>query len=316
VARLRQALGDSPEQPRYIETLSKSGYRFAARVEAESEDLILRMPEKYGRPRPSAAELDRSLMLQAVPAARGPAPRLTVGRRNELAELRATFQAAGEGSGLIVCVAGEAGIGKSTLLQDFSIQLRGEGGACYVANGRCSQRLAGSEAYLPLALESLLRGGGDAVAQLLKLVAPTWYVQIAPLSSYSSLDSRMFADVKAASQTRLKRELVTFLEEVSRLHPLVLFFDDMHWADASTVDLMGYVGSRIAGMPVLVVVTHRPSDLLLSRHPFLQVRQELQAHGACRELALDFLSSDDVEQFIPIMKPFHFTSALLRMRKG
>ena len=79
-------------------------------------------------------------------------------------------------------MAGEAGIGKTTLLEDFSIQLRATATACYLANGRCSERLAGSEAYLPLieALENLVRDGGDVVARLLKLVAPTWYMQIAP----------------------------------------------------------------------------------------------------------------------------------------
>ena len=239
--------------------------------------------------------------------ARGPARRLTVGRKKELAELGAAFQSAAGGSGLVLCVAGEAGIGKSTLLEDFSIQLRGQGAACYLANGRCSERLAGSEAYLPLleALESLLRGGGDPVARLLKLVAPTWYVQIVPLSAHDSSESRVLADVKAASQERLKRELVAFLEEVSRRQPLVLFLDDMHWADASTVDLLAYVGSRIAAMRVLIVATYRPSDLLLAKHPFLQVRQELQAHGVCRELSLGFLSSGDVEQYLALQFPEH-----------
>ena len=101
----------------------------------------------------------------------------------------------------------------------------------------------------------------------------------------------MLADVKIASQERLKRELLTFFNEISRLRPVVLFLEDVHWADASTVDLLSYVGSRIAGMRLLVVATYRPSDLLLAKHPFLQVRQELQAHGACREVALQFLSS-------------------------
>jgi tetratricopeptide (TPR) repeat protein len=289
--------------------------RLKPEISRQSEDLMLSMMEKDWRLRPSAADVDRSLtelagqiiLPQAVATARGPDRRLTVGRKKELAELGVAFQSAAEGSGLVLCVAGEAGIGKSTLLEDFSIQLRGHGAACYIANGRCSERLAGSEAYLPLleALESLLRGGDDALARLMKLVAPTWYVQIAPLSSDYSSDARILADVKAASQERLKRELVAFLEEVSRLHPLVLFFDDMHWADASTADLLGYVGSRIAAMRVLVVVTYRPSELLLAKHPFVQVRQELQVHGACRELALDFLSSDDVEQYLALQFPEH-----------
>ena len=175
VARLRQALGDSVEHPRYIETVAKFGYRFASKLEGESEHLILRILEEDRTAR-SAQDMSR-----AAARSLGPARRLTVGRKKELAELRTAFESAATGRGAVLCIAGEAGIGKSTLLDDFSIRLRGEGSVCYIAQGRCSERLAGSEAYLPLleALECLVRGC-DPVARLLKLVAPTWYVQIAP----------------------------------------------------------------------------------------------------------------------------------------
>ena len=137
----------------------------------------------------------------------------------------------------------------------------------------------------------------------MKLTAPTWYVQVVPLSSRDSSKERLLTDVKAASQERLKRELVAFLEEVSRWQPLVLFLDDMHWADTSTVDLMAYVGMRIARMRVLIVAAYRPSDLLLTKHPFLHVRQELQARGTCRELSLGFLSAADVETYLALQFP-------------
>ena len=49
----------------------------------------------------------------------------------------------------------------------------------------------------------------------------------------------------------------------------------------------------------------RPADLQLARHPFLQVRQELQAHGACREIALELLSCGDIEQYLRLQFPEH-----------
>ena len=313
VARLRHALGDSVEKPRYIETLSKLGYRFAATVKGDSDALQRTLKEE--RRRCSAGEIDCGLVEvpwhvvepPRAPARGGPVRRLTVGRKKDLAELEAVFRSVADGRGLVICVAGEAGIGKTTLLEDFSIQLRAHPTACYLANGRCSERLAGSEAYLPLleALESLVRDGGDVVARLLKLVAPTWYIQIAPLSSLDPSDPRMLADVKVASQERLKRELLTFFNELSRLRPVVVFLEDVHWADASTVDLLSYAGSRIAGVRLLVIATYRPSDLLLAKHPFLQVRQELQAHGDCREVALQFLNSFDIEQYLALQFPGH-----------
>lgn len=282
-------------------------------VEVPKGRYIVAFQSSHPPPNGSAANAERSLTELAgqnasgpVPSPHSPARRFTVGRRKELAELGAAFRSAAVGSGLVLCVAGESGIGKSTLLEDFSFQLRDQGVDCYLAMGRCSERLAGSEAYLPLleALEGLLRSG-DPAARLLKVVAPTWYVQLVPVSLDEAADTRVPADVKAASQERLKRELVAFLEEISQIRPLVLFFDDMHWADASTTDLLAYAGSRIPTMRVLVVATYRPSDLLLVKHPFLQVRQELQAHGACRVLTLDFLSLGNVEEYLAVQFPEH-----------
>jgi len=84
----------------------------------------------------------------------------------------------------------------------------------------------------------------------------------------------------------MKRELAAFFQEVSRLQPLVLFLDDVHWADASTVDLLAYLGTRCAGVRFLALITYRPTELLLNKHPFVAVQLELQRHGVCREVPL------------------------------
>ena len=68
-----------------------------------------------------------------------------------------------------------------------------------------------------------------------------------------------------------------------RLRPLLLFLDDLHRADASTVDLLAYIGSKCAGLRLLVVLTYRPTDLLLSKHPFAAVKQDFQGRGVGRE---------------------------------
>src|SRR5262249_9707500 len=146
---------------------------------------------------------------QAIPALRA-VPRHTVGRQKELAELGAAFQEAAAGRGLLVCIAGEPGIGKTTLVEDFLAELTAGGQACSIALGRCSERLAGAEAYLPFleALESLLRGpGGESVARIMKAMAPTWYVQLAPQGADSSSFARLMAEAQASSQERMKREL-------------------------------------------------------------------------------------------------------------
>ena len=57
--------------------------------------------------------------------------------------------------------------------------------------------------------------------------------------------ARLAADTALGSQERLKREIAALLEEVARMHPVVLCFDDMHWADPSTTDLIAYLARRI-----------------------------------------------------------------------
>src|SRR5262245_63077862 len=133
--------------------------------------------------------------------------RNTVGRQNELAELRRAFESAAAGQGLFLCVTGEPGIGKTTLVEDFLGELAAAGRPCALARGRCSERLAGTEAYLPFleALESLLHGeGGEAAAWVMKATAPNWYAQVAPLAAADSSLARALAESQADYQGRLK----------------------------------------------------------------------------------------------------------------
>jgi tetratricopeptide (TPR) repeat protein len=277
------------------------------------EALVLRMLEKDPRLRPTAAEVESALAELAGQAPRQvpAAPsfvirRHTVGRQRELAELQAALQSAASGRGLMLCLAGEAGIGKTTVVENFFAEVINQGRLCYIARGRCSERLAGSEAYLPLleALESLLHGeAGESVSRVMKVVAPTWYVQIAPLAAEDSSFARVMAEAKAASQERMKRELAAFLQEIARLRPLIVFLDDLHWADISTVDLLSYIGSKCEAMRMLLIGTYRPSDLLLAKHPFLPVKLELQGRGLAREISVEFLRREDVESYLALEFP-------------
>jgi serine/threonine protein kinase/predicted ATPase len=274
--------------------------------------LIEQMLAKDARRRPTAAEVQTVLadLARQPPcpqAAPKPARRPLVGRSREQQELADGFTAAAAGHGALLCVTGQPGLGKTSLVETFLDELASAGHVCSVARGRCSERLAGTEAYLPFleALDSLLQGDhGAGAVRLLKAVAPTWYVQVAPATADASREQLAEA-ARTSSQERMKRELIAFFQEMSRLRPVVLFLDDIHWADASTVDLLAYLGARCAGLRLLMVAAYRPTELLLNQHPFVAVQLELQRHGVCREVSLGLLSRAAVENYLALAYAGH-----------
>jgi predicted ATPase len=208
----------------------------------------------------------------------------------------------------MVCVVGEPGIGKTTLVEEFLADIDAST-SLLLARGNCSERLADTEAYLPVfdALEGLLREDRNgSAARLLKAVAPTWCAQIAPPAADAADVS---ARSLATSQPAILREFVGFLQEAARFGTLVLFFDDVHWADLSTVDLLAHVGRLCPTLRVLIVATYRPTEMLLGRHPFRNVKLDLQAKGICTEVTLGFLGRQDVARYLDLAFPGHELAA-------
>jgi hypothetical protein len=270
----------------------------------ELDRLLFDMLQKDALLRPSAAAVFARLTgLATEPPVVSQALRArgSVGREGERADLRTAFEAAAGGAGQIVAVAGEAGIGKSTLVGDFLSEIETP---AWIGRGRCSERLAGAEAHLPFleALESLLTRD-PGVATLMKRCAPGWYVQIAPEPPDESSEAGLLATTRSGSAERLMREMAALLRELTRSRPVVLFLDDVHWADLSTLDLLGYLAPKLAVLRALIVVTYRPADLTVSRHPFLRLKSDLSAHGALRDVAVAFLTEQDVALYVAAELP-------------
>ena len=232
------------------------------------------------------------------------APRIVVAREKEAAELMASFSTSISEQGLLHAVVGEAGLGKTSLVESFLRGVVRRADAAHVSTGRCSERLAGTEAYLPIleALESLLAGRyGIAVARAMRELAPAWFVRVNPSSNPTGAGATL--ETRGGSSEQMKRQLGALFLELTRSGPLVLVLEDVHWADASTVDLISYLGDRFDTLRMLILVTYRPSDLQLAKHPFIDAKLNLEGRGAVRETQLTAFDREGLDAYLDSVYP-------------
>lgn len=271
VRAIREALGDDAEAPRYVETVGRDGYRFIGHEAPEARTA--------SPPRP-------------------PVP-VMVGRANDLATLRAGFERACAGTRQVVFVAGEAGIGKTTLVDHFVEELE-RGGRAEIARGQCLEQYGESEAYLPVleAIGGLLRKDPThELRDVLRCHAPTWVSLLPAVEERPPVDSRNRVTI-ATAPARMLREMADALEVVTSERPLVLVVEDLQWSDHSTVDMIACLARRRAPSRLMLIATLRPADVIVHDHPLRLMKQELQANGQCEDVTLELLSVDDVAGYL------------------
>jgi DNA-binding winged helix-turn-helix (wHTH) protein/predicted ATPase len=265
---IRQALDDQAAIPQYIETVGQQGYRFLAKIVEHGADRT---------------------------ASTSP----FVGRQAELARLQACLAQAQRGQPQLVLVTGEAGVGKTALVQQFLAYLTASGPA-WVGQGQCIDHAGPGEAYLPL-LEALGRlgraPGGDRLLAALRHAAPTWLVHL-PLLLEASAQETVQRQAHRAGHERLLRELVEALTLVTAEHTLVLVLEDLQWSDAATVEWLAYVARRADRLRLLVLGTYRPAEVIARGHPLRQTVQELVAHRLCQEVRLELLTAAEVQAYV------------------
>src|SRR5262245_12396288 len=249
IREIRDALGDDPAAPRFIETAHRLGYRFIAPVVTV---------DRPWRHEPAAER------------------RATVGRETELATLDNWLAQSLGGARQLVFVTGEPGIGKTTLVETFLERITDQ--TIMVGRGQCVEHHGIGEPYLPIleALGRLCRGShGNRLVGILRQYAPTWLAQ---LPSLISTDQALGQQVAGTTPQRMLRELAEALEVMTIETPVVLVLEDLHWSDYSTLDLLASLARRREPARLLVVGTYRQSDVALRDHPLADLTHELQAH--------------------------------------
>ena len=212
-----------------------------------------------------------------------------VGRQEELGLLRNSLERAVAGEQATVLLGGEAGVGKSRLVHDLIDQTRQSGVRALV--GGCVELDGGGIPFAPLVdmirafaaelgpveLDEVLGGAREEIARLvpeLEEATPTG----------------------AADNPGPSRVLELMLGVIGRLAaaaPLMLVFEDVQWADRSTLDLLALLIARASGRRLLVVLTVR-SDELHRAHPFRRMAAHWEQQRLVQRLELERLGPQDV----------------------
>jgi len=92
------------------------------------------------------------------------------------------------------------------------------------------------------------------------------------------------------------REIGDALETIAAARPLLLVFEDLQWADHSTVDLISALARRRAPAKLMLDSTKRPVDMVIPEHPLKALKQDLLLHQLCRETTLGPLGEAEVAE--------------------
>jgi DNA-binding winged helix-turn-helix (wHTH) protein/tetratricopeptide (TPR) repeat protein len=300
IRQLREALHDDAAQPLYIETAHRRGYRFIGKL---SEPISTKTPaETTAASEPSFLVAIGSADAQEV-----------LGREAELVEMNGWLEHALAGERQTVFVTGEAGIGKTTLVQAFLQQISRDS-AILVARGQCLEHYGSGEAYLPV-LDGFSRlcrsAAATQVLNCLRQHAPSWLAQM-PSVIQPTERSALQLQAQGATRERMLREMAEAIEMLAGESPLLLVLEDLHWSDYSTLDLISYLARRQGRARLMVVGTYRPVDVIVGDHPLKGVKRELQAHNLCRELPLEYLAEEIVAEYLKTRFPGHQLPARLR----
>ncbi len=195
-----------------------------------------------------------------------------VGRVTELAQLEAGLDAAEQGEPGLVLLGGEAGIGKTRLSTELAAVAAARG--ALVVRGRCLEAKAASTPFAPFveilrvlllgerpggAVESV-RPGREVLARLVPEIEPQPALERRPSASDERLPL-FYAVLELFGRTAHDR-------------PLLVLVEDLHWADASSLDLLRFIAGELGEERLLILGTFR-TDELHRRHPLLPALGEL-----------------------------------------
>lgn len=225
-------------------------------------------------------------------------PAFLVGRGEHLQSLCYALEAANTGAPQMVFVTGDAGLGKTALVNAFLEEVAVNIDIA-TARGECLEHKTQPEPYMPVldALAQTARGpAGPKLRDVLAKYGPTWLAQLPWL--YSSEDAQLQQTIVDHSRERMLRQIRDALFAFASDRTLVLVLEDVHWCDLSTLDFLALLARQTAPARLLTIATYRAADAKASAHPLHLLVRELKLRHSAKELKLALLSRDSIHNWI------------------
>ena len=313
IGELRKLLHETIHEPQFITTVHRRGYRFIGKVKRLENGLAgrpgvgLPSPELFPEPAaplllPMVSPAGEATVPLGLPLPRPP----LVERKIVLRTLQERLGQAQQGRHQVVFVTGEAGIGKTAVVESFAAQATASS-PLRIGRGQCIEQYGTGEAYLPIfeALGQLCRqADGDLLTALLRHQAPTWLVHM-PWLLTASDRALLQEEIRGATRERMLREIAQVLDTLAAERLLLLILEDLHWSDYATLDLLTFLARRHTTARLMIVGTYRPAEIMVREHPLWVVTQELQRHSDCKDIPLALLSPAAVTAYLEGRFPGH-----------
>lgn len=224
-----------------------------------------------------------------------------VARAAEMSRLRASLERAEVGVAGAVLVSGDAGVGKSRLLDELGRVAQSRGGM--VLSGRCLDVGETGLPYLPFVeilvhlnrLDPASVRRWPALARLLP--ESSMPARPEPMNTSPRPGAANSAPERDLGQLQLFDALFSLLADLSGDRCVVLVVEDLHWADSSTRALLSFLISRLRTQRLLVVGSYRTDDLH-RRHPLRPLLAELVRLPAVERIDLTPFARDDAREFV------------------
>lgn len=204
-----------------------------------------------------------------------------MGRERELAELRRALSTDDELPALCF-VAGESGVGKSRLLRELAAACEADGAR--VLGGSCIELGEDELPYAPLV--AALRPLHRTCEPALEYLSESTRAQLARLSPEIGTASDEGESERGEAQRRLFDAFIELISVLGEERPVLLWIEDIHWADSSTRAFLRFLAASLSGERVLAVTTYR-GDELHRRHPLRPLLAELERSPRARRIELE-----------------------------